>query len=70
MLDDSAGSVEPKDVNARPRTVAWPFLETVQDDVLSLGNNPFEMDTLPGVLAMRVKYSMKACLPSATIGLC
>ena len=51
MLDDPAVVGQAENVDAGVILVAGPVLEAMQDDVVSLGEDAFELDALAGVLA-------------------
>jgi len=51
--------------------VTRPLLMAVQHDEIGLGDHALEVHPLAGYSRTTLsKYSMKACLPSATPGLC
>jgi hypothetical protein len=71
VLDDLAVLIQAKNIDPGPITFPWPLLVAVQDDEIPLSDSSFEFDPLAGYsLAIRLKYSVKAALPSATAGLC
>src|SRR5713226_392231 len=50
VLHDLPVRVEPKNVDTGPRTVAGPFLETMQHDEIALGDSALDVHPLAGIL--------------------
>lgn len=50
MFNNCAVLIQAKDVNPGPVVIAGPLLETMQHDVVVLGNDALEVNTFSGVL--------------------
>jgi hypothetical protein len=50
VFDDSAAVVEAEDVDPGPIMIAGPVLQAMQHDVIALGDDSFELNTLSGIV--------------------
>ncbi len=62
MLYNLAVVREAEEINSRIVVVAWPMLEAVQNDVVAVGQDPFELDPLAGVFACHAFEIVDKCL--------